>query len=140
MQRSSPMAYNQRVHLTSRVRMTGYMKQYFKKKKKPKKFQRFRRQKVKTKYSDQFKAEVIFSRFGSYTEVDKIYLSRGQISRKFHVKIATIHSWCQKHRSDPGCLWDMNRFKGKSPRKFSKLQQHAITSKDALFRQRFMTL
>ena len=46
------MAYNQRVHLTSRLRMTGYLKEYFKKKKKPAKLPRFRRQKVKTKYSD----------------------------------------------------------------------------------------
>ena len=77
MERSSPMAFSQHVHLTSKARMKRYLAEKFCKEKKPEKPPRFRRQKVKAKYSDQFKAEVIYQRFGSYTEVDKIYVSRG---------------------------------------------------------------
>ena len=81
---------------------------------------RFRIQKVKTKYSDQFKANVIMQRFGSLSKTDRVLVSRGYLVKKFNVRLSTIQVWCRKHKKNPGCLWDKYRYKGSKPRKFSQ--------------------
>ena len=120
--------------------MLTFLKEKFHKEPKEKKPKEFRRQKVVPKYSDQFKAEVMFQRFGSYDDVSKCYVSRGYLAKRFNVKFTTINSWCHKHKRDPGCLWDKYRYKGRPRRKFYTWQYEAICSNAALFRQRFMSL
>ena len=95
---------------------------------------------VKTKYSDQFKAEVMYQRFGSYDKVKRCLVSRGYLAKRFNVKFYTIVNWCRRHKRKPGCLWAKHRYAGRPSRKFYEWQFEAMISKEAMHTQRFMSL